>query len=202
MSNLNDKHIIVVLGNWMKNSKDLNEESSKRLDLAIHHFLEYQCSLIITCGWDLNKKYDIPIAEAMKSYIINNSEISEKKVITENNSRDTVGDAIFTKLNFINKQELYNLIVITSDYHVFRTKKIFSYIFGAKFKIKVIGARTRNQEDFIEIERKSLDQFYKTFTGIKTGNDKLIFERLCKEHPYYNGDQYPRLEKNIKKKIY
>jgi hypothetical protein len=39
---------------------------------------------------------------------------------------------------------------------------------------------------------KSLNQFYKTFNGVKSGDDDLIYKRLCPVCPYYNGDIYPK----------
>ena len=39
----------------------------------------------------------------------------------------------------------------------------------------------------------SASVFYKTFNGIKSGDDVLIYKRLCADHPYYNGEVYPKI---------
>ena len=105
--------IIIVLGNFMDESDQLNKESCSRLDLAIDVFCKNKHAFIITSGWDYYTEYNITIADAMKSYIVNNSHISHELVLTETNSRDTVGDAIFTKINIIKKKSMNNYICQT-----------------------------------------------------------------------------------------
>ena len=185
--------IIIVLGNFMDESGQLNKETCSRLDLAIAIFRKNKHAFIITSGWDYYAKYTIAIADEMKSYIVNNSNISEELILIETNSRDTVGDAIFTKINIIKKKSMNNLLIVTSDYHVFRTHKIFSYIYGEQYIVKVIGSKTTKKKELSELEDKSLNQFYKTFNDVKSGDDELIYKRLCKDHPYYNGDLYPKI---------
>ena len=114
-------------------------------------------------------------------------------VLTEINPRDTVGDAVFTKINIVKKKSLNNLLIVTSDYHVLRVHKIFSYIYGEQYTIKVLGSKTNKEMKLLGQEKKSLKQFNKTFNDIKSGNDDLIYQRLCSEHPYYNGDIYPKI---------
>ena len=184
--------IIIVLGNLIDESGQLNQESCFRLDLAIDEFHKKKYAFVVTSGWDYRDDSNIAIADAMKSYIVNNSHISHELVLTETNSRDTVGDAIFTKINIIKKKSLNNLLIVTSDYHVSRTHKIFSYIYGEQYIVKVIGVETSKKKLLSKLEQKSLDAFYKTFNGVKSGDDDLIYKRLCAEHPYYNGDIYPK----------
>ena len=188
-----ENSIIIVHGNFMDKLGQLNEESCSRLDLAIDKFCKNKYSCIVTSGWDYHGEYDSAIAVAMKSYIVKNSNISHEIVFTEVNARDTVGDAIFTKKNIVKKTGLYNLLVVTSDYHVTRVNKIFSFIYGESYKIKVIGSKTPIKEEFSDQEEKSLSIFYKTFGGLKSGDDVLIYKRLCSDHPYYNGDSYPKI---------
>ena len=185
--------IIIALGNFMDESGQLNKETCSRLDLAIDVFYKNKHALIITSGWDYDAEYKIAIADAMKSYIVNNSHIQDELVLTETNSRDTVGDAIFTKINIVKKNSLNNLLIVTSDYHVLRTHKIFSYIYGEQYIVKIIGSKTTKRKELSELEDKSLNQFYKTFNGVKSGDDDLIYKRLCTKHPYYNGDIYPKI---------
>ena len=50
------------------------------------------------------------------------------KIIIELNSRDTVGDAFFSKQNILIGRGWKNLLVVTSDYHVKRTLIVFKTI--------------------------------------------------------------------------
>jgi uncharacterized SAM-binding protein YcdF (DUF218 family) len=187
-----EKSIIIVLGNFMDESGRLNLESSSRLDLAIDLFVNGKHDYIITCGWNYNSQYNFPIAESMKSYIIQNSNIDCKLIFTETNSRDTVGDAIFSKINVVNKKSVTNLLVVTSDYHILRTQKIFSFVYGKKYRVEVEGSKNTHIKDKALLEDESLKAFYETFKGIQTGNDDLILNRLCSNHPFYNGEIYDK----------
>ena len=77
--------VIIVLGNYIDESGQLNKESCSRLDLAIDLFRQNKHAFIITSGWDYYAEYNIAIADAMKSYIVNNSHISDELVLTEIN---------------------------------------------------------------------------------------------------------------------
>jgi uncharacterized SAM-binding protein YcdF (DUF218 family) len=186
--------IIIVLGNWMDKSGQLNKDSSSRADLAINIFRKNKHAIIVTCGWDYNSEFNTAIADEMKSYIVLNGNISHELVLTEPNSRDTVGDALFTKMNIVKKKNMNNLLVVTSDYHVLRTQEIFSYIYGEQYKINVIGSETTDKKNISKRENRSLNTFYETFKGIESGDDFLIYKRLCSDHPYYNGDFFPKIE--------
>ena len=59
-------------------------------------------------------------------------------------SRDTVGDAIFLKKKFQSKIKKRKINVFTSDYHASRTKFIFSFIFPEN-KIEVHQSKTNKK---------------------------------------------------------
>ncbi len=186
---------IIVLGNLMDKEGKLNTESSSRMEVAIDAFNNNQAPYIITCGWAYRDDSPIAIADAMKMYAIETGGVPSGSVITEVNSRDTVGDAVFTKINIALNVGWNNFLVVTSDYHISRTYEIFTYVYGEQYSFKVIGAATdtdRNQE-LSENEKKSIHAFHETFLGIEAGNVELIYERLCEKHPYYNGLVHPRI---------
>ncbi len=187
---------IIVLGNLMNKSGLLNSESSSRMDIAIKIFYKKQAPLIVTCGWAYRNDSSIALANAMKLYAIKIRNVPSKFILTEENSRDTVGDAVFTKKHIALNREWNNLLVVTSDYHILRAYEIFTYVYGKNFSIKVIGADTDNNKERIKNEKKSIQMFYDTFTGIEAGDDTLIYKRLCEQHPYYNGMVHPKLKIN------
>lgn len=184
---------IIVLGNLMSQEGELNIESSSRMNLAIKAFHENQAPYIVTCGWAYRTDSPITIADAMRNYAIKIGKISPESIITEINSRDTVGDAIFTKKNIVIKRGWKNILVVTSDYHVSRTQIIFNYIYGNPYSIEVKGATTDIADEQLKIENTSLMAFYDTFEGIEAGDDVLIYERLYEKHPFYNGVVYPKI---------
>ncbi len=184
---------VIVLGNLMSKSGKLNSESSSRMDISIEAFQKKQVSFIITCGWAYRRDSSITIADAMKTYAIDISRIPASLILTEKSSRDTVGDAIFTKKNIALKNGWKKVLVATSDYHIARTHEIFTFVYGKRYSIKVVGAFTDRIDEHLERERNSLKEFKKTFRDIEPGDDTLIYNRLCEEHPYYNGTVHPKI---------
>ena len=171
----------------------LNKESSSRMDIAIEAFHENRAPYVITCGWAYRRDSPIAIADAMKKYAIEIGRIPSGSIITERNSKDTVGDAVFTKKYIAAKREWKNILVATSDYHAPRANEIFNFVYGKRYSIEIIVALTNTTEEQLETEKKSVNAFHETFKDIKAGEDAAIYERLCEKHPYYNGLVHPKI---------
>ena len=119
--------------------------------------------------------------------------IQSDAVMTELNSRDTVGDAIFTKRNLAIVNKWVSILVVTSDYHAERTKTVFSFIYGSQYIIDVIGAPSLDTDQLRKAEQQSTEAFRSTFYDVDAGDDKAILERLRERHPFYNGSTYPQI---------
>jgi uncharacterized SAM-binding protein YcdF (DUF218 family) len=184
---------IIVLANEMDKKGILNLESIARIELACKSYFQDRSTTLISCGWNYRKDTKLFICDVMKNYIVNLGVPSEE-IITEINSRDTVGDAFFTKINVVKQRNWKNLLIVTSDYHVFRTSKIFKFIYGPQYKIKVIGAKGFDSIEKQASEKLSIESFELTFENILSGDDKLIYERLSNLHPFYNGNIYSKID--------
>lgn len=186
---------IIVLGNLMSKSGKLNAESSSRMDVAIKAFHNKLAPFIVTCGWAYRDDSLLTIADAMKAYAIEVGGVPLDAILTEKKSRDTVGDAVFSKKNMALNRGWKRLLIVTSDYHVARTYEIFNFVYGEQFAIKVMGANTdmMAKESQSNHELKSIHRFQTTFEGINAGDDTLIYQCLEAKHPYYNGLVYPKV---------
>ena len=184
---------IIVLGHLMDQNGILNDESSARMDVAINAYRNKEAPLIVTCGWPYREDSDLPIANAMKAYAVLNGNIPRDDIVTEVNSRDTVGDALFTKINFVDKNNWKDFLVVTSDYHCRRTQEIFDFIYGEGYSFEVRPAKTGNLDAMKISEQESTEVFRNTFRNIPQGDTAAIFQRLSEQHPYYNGDAHPKI---------
>ena len=184
---------VIVLANQMDINGVLNFESKARAQKAVDILKEQEISKIVTCGWAYRNDSDIRIADAIKDYIENQLGIDSQKIITELNSRDTVGDAYFTKTNLALPLDWKRIIVVTSDYHVRRTLEIFKFVYGANFVIDVIGVTVNHDKIILQNEISSTNAFRDTFIGVDIGNHGQILERLRERHPFYNGEIYRRI---------
>lgn len=187
---------ILVLANLMNSAGELNLESKCRIDTAVIEHLKFPHTPLVVCGWNYREDYPHSIASRMRNYILSTyHSINRNLIIMEDNSRDTVGDAFFTKINFINQKSWDAITVVTSDYHIARTFEIFKFIYGEKIGIKMLSSPTQcllTKQYFIS-ELASIKTFRETFNGVCSGNDLQIYERLRLAHPFYNGDIYPKI---------
>jgi len=183
---------VIVLGNEMNLLGILNKESCLRADLAVKLTMEFKIPYIITCGWAYRSDSNVKIADALKGYIMNLG-VSSEQIITEVNSRDTVGDAVFTRLNLVEPLGFRKFFVVTSNYHVARTKKIFNFVYGSNFKFDVKGVEVDFDNKALSKEVDSEIAFERTFCDVKIGDMEQIIEALKKNHPFYNGNIYPKI---------
>src|SRR5579864_3031553 len=131
---------IVVLANLMDQNGELNVESSARASRAVDAYFEYQAKCIVTCGWAYREDSDLTIADAFRTRILGEHPSLIDKVWVETHSRDTVGDAYFTKVNLAVPRCWKKIVVVTSMYHVPRTSEIFRFVYGPDFRVEVLGA--------------------------------------------------------------
>lgn len=186
-------HCIIVLSNEMSKTGELNSESKSRLEYGCDFFLKNDQCYLITAGWNYRKDSNLFIGERMSQYAIKKRNVPSEKVFAEISSRDTVGDAFFSKINYVEKNKFEKILVITSNYHVLRTSKIFNFIYGDNYKIDVKGIDGFDSNEKIDHERKSCKAFLETFKGITKGDTNNIYKRLKKSHPFYNGEIYPKI---------
>lgn len=184
---------IVVLANEMDSNGVLNNESLFRLKYATKQFFKKRSNKIISCGWNYRNDTDLIIAEVFKKNFLKQG-IPKNQIITENNSRDTVGDAFFTKENIVKRKKWYKILVVTSLYHVERTKLIFDYIYGSNYSITVEASDDIISDDLVKNEEKSTNSFRLTFKDVETGNDVQIYNALKERHPFYNGNIYKKID--------
>lgn len=184
---------VVVLANLMNAKGELNAESMERAAKAANIFKTEQAGFIITCGWAYREDCDITIADAFAHHLAKRHAVPLEKIITETSSRDTVGDAFFTLTNVILPHQWKNIAVVTSGYHLGRTREIFTFIYGRHCGLRFEPADNRVDPALERSEVASMGAFRSTFAEVEPGDLDKIYNRLLTRHPFYNGDVYPRL---------
>ena len=182
---------MIILSHEMDVDGKLSEISLSRLKMGFNMYFQKKSKKIITTGWDYRTDSDLFISNVYKTNLMDLG-VPSKSIFTETNSRDTVGDAFFSK-KIVLKYNWFRLLIITSDYHLLRAKIIFEFIYGDKFKLDFIGVKSSNSFSSETKEKNSLDSFNSTFSKIKQADDKEIYNCLKNEHPYYNGTIYPEI---------
>tara|TARA_B100000780_G_C21121993_1_gene454544 strand:+ start:1995 stop:2555 length:561 start_codon:yes stop_codon:yes gene_type:complete len=180
---------IIVLSHQMDQNAKLGPESQARANLASDTFFNEKCDFILTLGWDYRLDSEIPIAYAFRSFLENKG-IPKEKIISDINSRDTVGDAIFSKIYLVKNYKPKTFFIISSDYHIKRVEIIFKSIYGKEADLNFLSCPwdTKNINEGKEI--KSINAFLKTFKDIDFENNDLLVKRLSSQHPFYNGEVF------------
>lgn len=138
--------------------------------------------------------YSFPIYESLTAaeYLIK-SGLPPEKVLTEICSYDTIGNAYFSRLLFIEPFKLGKILVITSDFHIIRTRTIFEWIYSltpvpdhVQLSFESVpdeGLSPSALKARLKREKKSLDQLQVTKDQITTLSE--CFSWLYTEHGAY-----------------
>lgn len=120
---INEKYVF-VLGAKVENS-GVSDTLKERLDMAVNYLEKHKNAKAILCGGKEDEQ-SIPQAVAMKDYLVKNG-ISKERILLESKSKNTFENIKFG-LDLIEKKPS-SVMVISSNYHIFRAKLIF-YRFG------------------------------------------------------------------------
>jgi len=172
---------IIVLG-YESNSGRLSDLCNQRLERAYKLYSGKKVPIILSGGYSLKSKKGVGSSEAkiMKKTAINLG-VNKKDILLEEESRDTQSNAYFTK-QIVKQNNWSNILVVTSDFHLMKTRFFFNFVYGPKFKISYIGVKTNlskeEQEEIKEKEKRSKNimvNIYKE-NNIKRGDDAKIME--------------------------
>lgn len=144
--------------------------------------------------------YPVYESRAAADYLINNG-LNPENVLTEICSYDTIGNAYFSRLLFAEPFKLSKLLVLTSDFHMPRTRVIFDWIYSltplpVQFQVSFENLPDQGLSPSAlkarQIrEKKSLDQVQITRNRITTLS--ACFSWLYTEHAAYAPGQLPEI---------
>jgi uncharacterized SAM-binding protein YcdF (DUF218 family) len=179
-------HAIVLLANLMDRDARLNAESRARADRAAQLLQAGLAPFVLCCGWAYRADSPVAIGVALRDYLLH-AGVAPSQLQVEERSRDTVGDAVYSRLRLGPAAPL----VVTSDYHVDRTREVFGFVYG--LPVEVEGAPVA-AADRAAAEAESLAAFRRTFAGVQAGDIARIEARMLAKHPLYNGEMAPKFE--------
>lgn len=190
------KDVIIILGGGINRDGSLPDLPKKRVEAGIELFKERHAQRIIMSGkygfW-LDESGVIPSrseAEAMKEYAVALG-IPADSILLEEESKDTLGNAYFTKVNFLEKNNWKKVVIVTSDFHFERTKYIFNLVLGHDYSIDYVlsetGVLQEKQIELVEQEKKTIQALKEIIgTSVRTGDTKAIQNILLTKHPGYS----------------
>ena len=124
---------VIILGGGINNNLEPYTYVKYRLDESIKHNTKYYL-LSSRCTYHKSPPLDsnnFPVDETTvySKYLIERG-IPKEKILLENWSFDTIGNAYACLMLHCIPNKLLNILVITSDFHMERSKSIFNKIYG------------------------------------------------------------------------
>ncbi len=103
--------------------------------------------------------------------------------VLENRSLDTIGNAFFCS-SLLALMDYDRIIVVTSPYHLNRSRYLFSYMLGHSVTCRTFGPVP---VQYTQEERKSLMMARALLKGTQKGDLADIWRRMSDVHPLYAG---------------
>lgn len=187
---------VIILAHLMESNGTLDKETIARINKGIEVYDRGSYADILLCGWAYRKDAEITLAEAMQCHINASFPEHAEACILQPLSRDTVGDAFFSKLLLDLKypKMQHEVTIVTSDYHAHRASTIFEFIFGENNSLRVDSIPYESTPEIAAHERLSLQTFRQTFKAVQPGNTAKIYDRLSSSHSFYNGIAGPKID--------
>ena len=195
---------LIVLGAGLTKKWTLPKEAKERCNKAIGEFHKHNPKYIIVSGkysYKLKKKPHKTEAKLMKEFLESKG-IPSNKILTEKHSKDTFGNAYFTRQYIIDPKRIKNIAIITSDYHIPKAAFLFRKIYGKQYTLHFIAARSSHgpkQLQRLKTREKIVRRILTTYlSSIKDGDMKSLKKYLYNTHPIYKSKKGPAVEMLIR----
>ena len=176
----------IVLGGGISKRNKIPYDSKTRIRKALKLLKKNKIQKLILsgkCSYGVSKKTE---AKLFQDFLIKRG-INNNKLLLEENSRDTIGNAVYSKKIVIKHKLPKNIVVITSNYHLSRALMIFKHVFGNEYNITGVSSRPILPHFFLkkfkEWEKKEVNRLL--LLKVPIGNH-VKAEKLIKKHlPMY-----------------
>lgn len=114
--------------------------------------------------------------------------ISDKDILLEEKSMDTIGNAFFLKKGFFLPRGEKEAYVITSDFQLKRAKYVFEKVFGTSYKLTFFATPSKmagEEKKKVEKYQQKVLQWTKEVLGqMRDGDDSFLAGKLYKMDYY------------------
>ena len=205
---------ILIPGGGVRDGGELPIWVKRRLDRALQI---QQGEYIITLSAGTTHKppplddRGFPIFEsiAAANYLVRRG-LNPQQILSETSSYDTIGNAYFSRVIHVEPRRLRNLLIITSEFHLPRTKSIFQWVYGLEvdsthYQLNFESVTDESIDRQIlqarkEKERESLEQLSPIKRQVKTLQD--FHKWLFSEHGAYAASLQPKRVKDRQLEMY
>ncbi|MEK7150989.1 MAG: YdcF family protein [Patescibacteria group bacterium] len=149
--------------------------------------------IIVSGGYSTWMKFKPKYREAdvMQNYLIK-QDIPKDLVLIERKSRDTIGNAYFSKQIIKKFPKWKNLLIVTTKGHDARSRWTFKRVLGEKYQTTFFGVPTKLPSFRNNPNRKKYERFIRQFVNkeffrsMKDGDDVMLGKLMKKYHPAHS----------------
>jgi uncharacterized SAM-binding protein YcdF (DUF218 family) len=129
---------------------------------------------------------DAPSEAAQLRDLIAGFGIAADRIVLEDESRDTLANAVLTAARYLRDLEPRPLSVITSPFHLERATETFRHVLGYRWQVMAV-ASDETDDDVARAARETryLQETTAFFSGIKPGDLRAIAVRFRDRSPEY-----------------
>lgn len=194
---------LIVLGGGIKDVHQLSQSTVNRLDAALQLHTGTETILVAGAGPVHSPppvdERGFPVFESVGAirYLIDQG-VETDQLLYETSSYDTIGNAYFSRFIHIQHLPVQHLTIITSNFHLPRTKLIFDWIYGLStdqpYVLEYVGVDDSHLDpQLLESHRqKELDrmnQLQALLPGLQTVTD--LHDWIFHHHQAYIAHQQP-----------
>jgi hypothetical protein len=146
--------------------------------------------LVVICSGDrqLEAAGGSPSEAALMRDLIVSQGIAAERVAVEDESRDTIGNAVLTAVRYLAGIEPRPLAVITSPFHLERAVETFRHVLPYPWQLEAVASdETDDDIERAARETRYLQETTKLFAGVRPGDFRTMATRLRERWPYYRG---------------
>jgi uncharacterized SAM-binding protein YcdF (DUF218 family) len=186
------REIAVVLGGGLNADHSPKGATLARADAAAQLARERDVALIVSGSHGDGPKPKITEAEYMARRLIERG-IPRSRIFIEDESRDTVSNAVFVAERYLAGIVPRPLIVVTSPFHMARSLATFALVLGPAWPLEAYPAAPGTKEDaHAPTEELYLGHTRARLEGLQPGDIRRIAERVRATMHQHVGDDTPR----------
>lgn len=186
------REVAVVLGGGLENDGGPNAATLARADAAARLATERDVALIVAGSHGNGARPEITEAEHLARRITEQG-VSGSRIFIEDQSRDTVSNAVFVAERYLVGIAPRPLIIVTSPFHMARSLATFALVLGPGWPLEAYPAAAAPKDD----ARAATEELYLGHTrarleGMKPGDIRRIAERVRSTMHRHVTDDAPR----------
>ena len=145
-----------------------------------------ELGLICSGDRQLDAPAGTPSEAALMRDLIIGSGVAADRIAIEDESRETIGNAVLTAMRYLKGIEPRPLSVITSPFHLERATETFRHVLGYAWQIQAV-ASDETDDDIARAVRETvyLQDTTKFFDGVRAGDYRTMAQRLRQRWPFY-----------------